>query len=59
MTYSKAYNDPPFLTAIMVGGSPGDDLILTNPTASDFDAEVKDSAGARVVRTVNLHTIGF
>jgi len=58
VTYNKAYNNAPKVTALVLGATAGDDIVLLNKTQTGFDIEVRN-AGSRVVRTVNWNAIGF
>lgn len=58
VTYGKSYNNAPKVTALVIGATAGDDIVLSAKTATGFNLEVFNG-GSRVVRTVNWNAIGF
>lgn len=58
VNFNKQYNDPPYITALVIGGSLGDEIVNTAPTKTGFTVGVKNG-GSFVTRTLHWTAVGF
>jgi len=59
ISYDEAFHATPTVGITIVNMSTGDYLVLTNESSTGFTAQVKDSGGNGVARTINWQARGY
>jgi hypothetical protein len=59
VTFPNPYVNTPSLHTTIIGGSPGDNVIVSAQSATGFTAQVANSSGSPVARSIDWYSYGF